>query len=262
MAKMDVFTISAQFGAENIDYTVRVWLPDGYGVSAKRYPVLYMQDGQNLFGDELSFCGGWHIDKTIDKMMRQGFEGCILVGVDNNENRFNEYCPDFSIEGRALVLGTACGELLTAPCGKYYADFLAQKLKPAIDARYLTKPQREYTAVGGSSMGGLISVYTALTYPELYGGLLAMSPCLYIFEESAFDKWLYGKKEAVKNMRAAVYVGGQGYEADFVRGTRKLAQFMEQYAQHSYLLVRRDFPHNEKAWSAVLQPLLAELFVF
>src|SRR5262245_24730789 len=119
------------------DRNVLVWLPISYGVRRKRYPVLYMHDGQNLFDPATAFAGvPWGIDAIIDRMVRQRkIPEIIVVGIYNTPNRLKEY---------------SAGE-----AGHQYAQFVIDELKPMIDSTYRTKPERDFTAIAGSSMGGL-----------------------------------------------------------------------------------------------------------
>lgn len=144
----------------------RIWLyiPPEYGTSRKRYPVLYMQDGQNLFEEWSAFGEEWGVDETLNRTK----EKCIVVGVDNGvERRMNEYTLyDDEIYGR--------GE------GVRYLSFMVKTLKPYIDKTYRTLADRDYTFVAGSSLGGLISFYACLHYPQVFGGAGIFSPAFWI----------------------------------------------------------------------------------
>jgi predicted alpha/beta superfamily hydrolase len=150
--------------------TRRVWvyLPPDYETSGRRYAVLYMHDGQNLFDDATSYAGEWGIDETLDSLHTRGVEVPIVVGVDHGgARRFDEYSP-----WRHPQHGGGEGDA--------YVDFLVHTLKPQIDARYRTRPGRESTIVAGSSMGGLISLYAALRHPEVFGAAGVFSPALWV----------------------------------------------------------------------------------
>jgi predicted alpha/beta superfamily hydrolase len=149
-----------------------VYLPPGYhDDESRRYPVLYMQDGQNLFDGRTSFVPGqhWHLNETADNLIREGaVEPLIIVGVYHaGARRIEEYTPSvdphFKTGGRADL----------------YARMLTEELKPFIDAAYRTKPGREHTGVGGSSLGGLVSLYVGLSRGETFGRVVAMSPSLW-----------------------------------------------------------------------------------
>ena len=154
------------------DRQIVVYLPPGYYADeARRYPVLYMQDGQNLFDGRTSFVPGqhWHLNETADNLVSEGaIEPLIIVGLYNaGEQRIWEYTP--SVDQNFRVGGGA----------DVYGRVLAEELKPFIDAAYRTKPEREHTGIGGSSLGGLASLYLGLRRGDVFGRVLAMSPSLW-----------------------------------------------------------------------------------
>lgn len=150
-----------------------IYLPPGYGADVnRRYPVLYMQDGQNLFDGTTSYVPGqyWHLKETADNLIREGaIEPVIIVGVYNaGEHRIKEYTPtadpNFKVGGQARL----------------YGRMLTEELKPYIDRAYRTKPDREHTGIGGSSLGGLLSLYLGLVrHSDVFGRVIAMSPSLW-----------------------------------------------------------------------------------
>jgi predicted alpha/beta superfamily hydrolase len=145
---------------------VLVYLPPGYEHGACRYPVLYMHDGQNLFDEVTSYAGEWHVDETCELLQHEGLEA-IVVGVANiGERRLDEYGPFRSARG-------------DGGRGDAYLGFLANTLKPLIDATFRTIADREHTGIMGSSMGGLISLYACFKRPETFGLIGAMSPSLW-----------------------------------------------------------------------------------
>lgn len=148
---------------------VIVYLPPGYDEDeSARYPVLYMQDGQNLFDGATAFVPGhdWKIDETAEELIRDGeVEPLIIVGIYNTgETRIDEYTPNKEL--RAPRGGK----------GRLYGRFMTEELKPFIDTVYRTRPGRGDTGVGGSSLGGLVSIYTGLNYPDVFGRLAILSP--------------------------------------------------------------------------------------
>ena len=160
-ASHSVSILSDSFAIPQLGRTRRVWLylPPGYGTTTKRYPVLYMHDGQNLFDAATSFAGEWGIDETLDSLHARGDGGVIVVGVDHGgTHRLDEYNP-----WRAVRADLGGGD------GKAYVEFLVHSLKPYIDQHYRTRADRAHTGVMGSSMGGLISLYAALRYPDVFG---------------------------------------------------------------------------------------------
>ena len=139
------------------------YLPPSYEHSKRRYPVLYMHDGQNLFDRATSYAGEWQVDETMESLSREGVEA-IVVGVPNmGAQRMSEYNPfDDPQEGPGR--------------GEAYVAFLVETVKPLIDADFRTLRDREHTGTMGSSMGGLISLYAFFRHPEVFGLVGALSP--------------------------------------------------------------------------------------
>lgn len=186
--------------------TIRIWLPDGYDPSdtEKRYSVLYMHDGQNLFDAVTSFIGEWEVDESVTKLIEQGYESTIVVGIDNGQTlRFDELSPPWERNS----LGK---QYITAPIGDKYADFIVETVKPYIDEHYNTKPQREYTGIGGSSMGGIISLYMGLKYADVFDYGIIFSPALHIYNDDTLDEFFDSFDfTAMKNLpRFYVFAGG------------------------------------------------------
>lgn len=149
-----------------------VYLPPGYRTdSARRYPVLYMHDGNNLFDAHQSFAGvEWGMDETAQRLIVQGeVPPFIIVGISNTPARMDEY---------TWVRGSYQGQP-TGGKGSLYGRFLVEELKPFIDRTYRTQPDRLHTGVMGSSLGGLISVYLARNYGEVFGMVGVMSPSVF-----------------------------------------------------------------------------------
>ena len=161
------------------DRMVRVYLPPQYlEETERRFPVFYLHDGQNLFDGRTSYIAGktWHAHTTADRLTLEGqIEPVILVGIANTGlRRMAEYTPtrDFKLGG---------GE------GRSYGRLLVEELKPLIDRSYRTLPGAQDTGLGGSSLGGLISLYLGWEHPEVFGRLAVMSPSLWWDHRSIFS---------------------------------------------------------------------------
>ncbi len=168
-AAPNVSVLSTAFAMPQLGRSRRIWLylPPDYATTAKTYPVLYMHDGQNLFDDRTAFSGEWGIDEALNAAHAAGDWGCIVVGIDNGgAQRINEYSPFVNAQ-----YGGGQGDA--------YLDFIVQTLKPYIDANYRTRPARLSTGLMGSSMGGLISLYGGLKFPEVFGRVGVFSPALW-----------------------------------------------------------------------------------
>jgi len=168
---------SAHVAARSVD----VWLPPGYAAHPhKRYPVLYMHDGQNLFDPAFSFYShtDWGVDEAMTKLIAQGrVREAIVIGVWSTPLRLQEYMPRKPVTGTSLAIGVeGMGDLpASSIVSDQYLDFVIHELKPFIDATYRTRRGRDDTFVMGSSMGGLISLYAAAEYPDVFGGVGAVS---------------------------------------------------------------------------------------
>ena len=162
-----VFIMDTAYYMPQLNRTRRIWLylPKDYALSGKRYPVLYMHDGQNLFDEFTAGFGEWGVDECLDSMHNKGLD-CIVVGIDNGPHRLNEYNPyEFEKFGK--------GE------GNFYIDFLVKTLKPYIDVHYKTLKDQKHTFIAGSSMGGLISMAAVMRYPKIFGGAGIFSPAFW-----------------------------------------------------------------------------------
>ncbi|MBV9774887.1 MAG: phosphonate ABC transporter ATP-binding protein [Gemmatimonadetes bacterium] len=172
-ASPSVSVLDTAFAVPQLGRTRRVWLylPPDYATSGRRYPVLYMHDGQNLFDAATAFAGEWGVDESLDSLHAAGDPGVIVVAVDNGgQKRLDEYSP-----WKNARLGGGEGEA--------YVDFLAGTLKPYVDAHYRTLADPAHTGIMGSSMGGLISLYAGLRHPEVFGRVGVFSPALWFAPE-------------------------------------------------------------------------------
>jgi predicted alpha/beta superfamily hydrolase len=148
----------------------RIWvyLPPDYGQTAKRYPVIYMQDGQNVFDKATSFVGEWGVDETLNRLAAQGDAGAIVIAIDNGgrnrDEEFHPIVPDTGRPGKADA----------------YLEFIVRTLKPLVDSLFSTKPDRLNTAIMGASSGGTIALYAALKYPDVFGKAALFSTPLWL----------------------------------------------------------------------------------
>lgn len=167
--------ISEKFFIPQLNKTRKIWalLPYNYHSTNETYPVLYLQDAQNLFNEGSAF-GNWEIDQKMSILAEYGRGNVIIIAIENgSEDRIKEYVLDHnSITENAE--------------GKKYIRFLADTLKPYVDSVYRTKPEREFTGIGGSSLGALISIYSGFLYPEVYSKLMIFSPSLWVNPENNF----------------------------------------------------------------------------
>jgi len=150
---------------------IRIYLPPDYSLGDRRYPVVYMHDGQNLFDDATSYSGEWGVDESLDELAATSSLALIVVGIDNGgEKRMNELSPWPNAN-----VGDAEGE--------DYMDFIVNQLKPMVDQKYRTLSDRDNTAILGSSMGGLISHYAITHYPNIFSKAGIFSPSYWFSPE-------------------------------------------------------------------------------
>lgn len=175
-ATENVYILDEAFYMPQLDRTRKIWiyLPPDYEASAKNYPVLYMQDGQNLFDDLTAFAGEWQVDETLNQLFDEGDYGAIVVGIENGGGlRIDEYTPWNTSSGG--------GE------GDSYMEFIAETLKPYIDENYRTRSEPEYNALIGSSLGALISTYGGIKYADKFQKIGSMSPAYWIVLDQLND---------------------------------------------------------------------------
>lgn len=210
-------TIDEHFEIPQLIKTRRITalLPHDYETSGKRYPVLYLQDGQNLFDDFAPF-GSWELIKRLAWMADKGLPEFIVIAIDHAEKeRIREFTPSTKTK-----LGVGEGEK--------YAGFLAETLKPHIDKTFRTLPGREHTGIGGSSMGGLISIYAAMQNPLLFSRLMVFSPSLWVTPDLP-RRFIY----QTPDFNGKVFLYGGGLEGSN----------MTFYLEHFREIIQKD-PHN------------------
>lgn len=199
-----VSVMAESFFMPQLNRNRRIWicLPEDYATQpTKRYRTVYMHDGQNLFNNALAFAGEWGIDESMRNLQLSGDPGAIVIGIENGgASRIAEYTPWSNPQ-----YGGGDGEA--------YSAFIRNTLKPYVDANYRTKPEVEHTAIAGSSLGGLISLYAAARYPETFGKVGVFSPAFWINRDS-LQMWL-----ADQNLPASLRVY-------FVAGTTESSSMM------------------------------------
>jgi len=213
-----------------------VHLPEGYSDDGTRYPVIYMHDGQNLFDDDLSFAGAWHVDEAMERASQIGIEA-IVVGISNAEEaRCDEYSP-FVDEKH----GGGRGDL--------YLDFIVQTLKPVIDTDFATNPAREATGIAGSSMGGLISLYGFFRNSETFGFAGAMSPALWFADRAIFDYVATAPRTPGRLYLDVGTAEGDSVLNDVRRMCDLLARKGHRRGRELLCVVERGAQHREAAWA-------------
>ena len=233
-ASNHVHIINENFEIPQLGRQRRVWiyLPADYQSSKNKYPVIYMHDGQNLFDDYTASFGKWGVDDILDKLPAQ--KQCIVVGIDHGGSyRLAEYDPFDSKYGSGQ--------------GKEYVDFLVKTLKPYIDNHYRTKPDARHTTVAGSSLGGLISMYAALKYPNVFGNAGIFSPAFWIAPE-IYD---LAQKTRLPAGSAFYFVCGDAESKSMVAEMQKMAAIIrsKNTKQKPPVVIIKGAGHNEKQWN-------------
>lgn len=233
---------------------IRISLPNDYMTSKKRYPVLYMHDGQNLFDDKTAFNGvSWGITKTITDLVSKGIiHDLIIVGIDNSDQRFFEYSPWKSASIMKKLVGMKIGGL-----GELYARFVVNKVKPFIDENYRTKTEYDHTMLGGSSMGAFISTFIAVKYPNIFKHVGVFSLASW-FNEDAFLDFL-NKTNIDTNQRFFISIGSRESSDEktpdsnelYLQNSRNLYNLLKKKDVHDVLYIETDDIHHESAWKKV-----------
>jgi len=226
---------------------IRLYLPPGYATSHKRYPVLYMHDAQNLFDDATSFVGEWKVDETLDALAGEGKLELIVVGIDNGGDK------------RMTELNAWDNTRFGAGEGRQYTDFIVNTLKPMIDARYRTLPDRANTAIMGSSMGGLASHYAIAQYPQVFSKAGVFSPA-YWTATPAFD--FMAQHPLLKDARVYLLMGEKEGES-MVPDVERMAGVVRAGGHPAVNTVLKIVPgqqHNEGFWSGELREALLWMF--
>jgi predicted alpha/beta superfamily hydrolase len=207
---------------------VDVYLPASYRHTDDRYPVVYMQDGQNLSEPARAFAGTWELDAVLDQLARRGIEP-IVVGIHHTERaRLAEYSP---FTDRRHGGGEADA----------YLEFVAATIKPRIDRLFRTRPERDATAIVGSSMGGLVSLYAYFRFPSIFGRAGVMSPSIWFGQGLVLDFI----KEARTPPTGRIYLDvGTAEGAGTVRDVRRLGR---ELVQKRFTRERRGRPRQGRS---------------
>lgn len=239
---------------------LRVWLPPDYEQtenSGRRYPVLYLNDGQNLFETSTSFTGvEWQVDETADRMIHEGVVApLIIVGIDNaGKDRFREYMPHRSLQPMMLRVQ-----------GQKYPTFLTKEVMPFVARNYRVATGPENTGLGGSSLGALISLYTAAARPGLIGHLLLESPSLWasnrqmIRESREIRRW----PERIFLATGTAEAGREDKDRSMVDDVRELASIFRRAGlddSRLRLQIADGATHHESAWAKRFPDALEFLF--
>ena len=287
-SRIDSFHVSIpELG--NRERTVRVYLPPGYANGTQAFPVLYLQDAQQIFTP--GWFGDWRVDETVDSLVASGrSRGIIVVGVDNGPQRWDEYGPWVNRHMRDWIDSSWARPAEGGEGGAYVA-FVANTLKPRIDRQYRTLPDRAHTGIGGSSMGGLIALHAGVIRPDVFSRVMAMSSAVWFAEQGG--AWL-SNNQLLADVRARASAGSLprdvrfyldvgtaersrdtdpdvvdahgervSYPRAYVEGTRAVAAALTAGGvpdSNVKVVVDEGATHNEKSWASRLPGALQWLF--
>ena len=244
-----VHLISEEFEMPQLNKKRKIWalLPHDYEESIENYPVMYLQDAQNLFNENAKF-GNWEIDKKLAVMSEYNIGKIIIIAIEHAEkDRIKEYNVGSTILGHGQ--------------GKKYIRFITDTLKPFIDKKFRTKPERDFTGIGGSSMGGLVSIFSGLMYPEVYGKLMIFSPSLWVVPKIDFTNIDFSEPNGTK---IYLYAGGNE-SATMIRQVKKFqanmikSEFVADKMKIK-LSINIQGKHNEVYWSDEFPKAIEWLF--
>ncbi|KQC02349.1 hypothetical protein AQF98_01870 [Pedobacter sp. Hv1] len=235
-ASVNVHVVDSAFLIPQLNAKRKVWiyLPPSYSSANKKYPILYMHDGQNLFDEFTGGYGEWGVDELLDSVIAKGGKEYIVVGIDHGgSERLKEYNPYDSQYGKGK--------------GKAYVDFLVNNLKPYIDQHYRTKTDFKNTAIAGSSMGGLISMYAIATYPKVFGSAGIFSPAFWVGK--AIETELKSKVEVLSKHKI-YFVAGNLEGKMMINDMQSAYRILDPTGQNKNIKVveKSDGKHNEAFW--------------
>lgn len=229
--QVSTFFIEAQ--QLNTKKKIWVYLPKNYETTTKKFPVIYMHDAQNLFDSKTSYVGEWNVDETLDSINAQ----VIIIGIEHgNEKRMEELTP---YKNEKYGGGKADS----------YIEFIVKTLKPYVDKNYKTKTTAKSTCIMGSSLGGLVSFYAAIKYPEIFGKVGCFSPSFWFNRNEIFNLM-----EQTKKFKTKIYFlcGDNEGDADMVNDLNAMEYKINTKRCSCKMLNKKIIvkggQHNEKLW--------------
>jgi len=231
---------------------IRVYLPENFDKN-KKYPVLFMSDGQNIVDKYTSAYGAWDIDVHQHELIKQGYKSFIVVGID---------CPTNPVH-RALEYSFPFIEIDTKETGEYNEfnlefeshllyRYIAKELLPLIKKYFPISDKREEIAVGGSSMGGVFSFSLITSYPEIFGCALVFSPGFFLYNKDKVNEYLMHVMPNLDKNKIFFYSGNVGFEKKFLDRTKIMYNHFKNsgYDENNLKLVLDlSAEHNEASWS-------------
>ena len=232
--------------------TIRVYLPEDYD-SNKKYPVLFMADGQNIVDKYTSAFDAWSIDVHEHNLIKEGYQSFIVVGIDSPKNYIH----------RALEYSFPFLEIETKDTGEFNKDglefeshllyrYIAKELLPLIKENFPISNERKDIGVGGSSMGGVFALSLITSYPETFGFALIFSPGNFLYSPDKLKSYLDENVSKLTDHKLFFYSGNVGFESNFLQRTISCYEYYKSKGldeNHLALLIDLNAEHNEASWS-------------
>lgn len=247
---------------EKSEKSIYIHTPKGYKKnSKKKYPVIYMTDGQNLFEKGATQHGCWNVAESVRSMQKNVGKSAVIVGIDDStSNRDSELTPDI---GKVSDVSDVDGGSFENGTGKYYSDFVVNTVMPYVEKNYNVYTDARHTAVAGSSSGGIESFYIGMEHPDKFGTIGALSPAFGLYDDATWVKYL--KSKNLKNKPKVYIYNG---EADNLEKYLKIGavSMVDNLKKVGYkdkditLRIYKKGMHNEKYWRAVF-PEFLKLFI-
>ncbi|WP_405563891.1 alpha/beta hydrolase [Polaribacter sp. Asnod6-C07] len=235
-------------GLNDKSHKVWVYLPPNYDTTSKKFPVIYMHDAQNLFDIETAAYGKeWSVDETLNELYKNTGKGFIVVGIENGgDKRIEEYTP-------------WTHQKYGGGKGAIYVAFLVNELKPFIDKNYRTKTKAKHTAIIGSSLGGLISFYGGLKYPDVFGKIGALSTSFWFSN----NVYAFAKQNGNQKKTKLYLLIGSDEGNTMLPDTEKMEKLLLNTGFPRENIKTRIVPkgqHNETFWSAEFLDTITYLY--
>ena len=231
---------------------VRVYLPENFDKN-KKYPVLFMSDGQNIVDKYTSAYGAWDIDVHEHNLIKEGYRSFIVVGID---------CPVVPVH-RGLEYSFPFLPIITKETDEYnirnlefeshlFYKFIAEELLPLIKKHFPIEDDKSFVGAGGSSMGGVYALSLLTSYPELFGFGLLFSPGFFLYSKKKVTEYMNHVLPKLDNHRLFFYTGNVGFESLFLKRTVDMYNYFKSNGfdeKHIHLLIDEEAEHNEPSWS-------------
>ena len=232
--------------------TVRVYLPEGYSKN-KKYPVLYMMDGQNIVDKYTTAYGAWDIDVRQNELRKEGVEPFIVVGIDCPKVGYIFRVQEYTLQHVKILKKYAGKNEDKEPYSEVYMDYIVNEIKPIVDQYFSTRQEKEYTGIGGSSMGGIAAFNFGTIHRDTFGFALCFSPAFHLYNKKELYEYVNSLNINPNGLGIFFfYTGDVEFEHLFLRPTIDMYQyFRKQGFDHDQvsLVVDASKAHCEAAWS-------------